>query len=265
MTGNNLLQITPSSLTYLPPYTLYTSQTLKIQNLTDQSVAFKIRTTAPKRYSVKPIFAVLSPQETKDVLVQLNALKDAPTESTKDCFQIQAAIFPNPPEGSDQTTELKNFWANVDPKQIAKYKVRTSFSPSSDSTDTPAIQESETGHLRSSLELDMKDFFSNSVSDLRTLTQNIPQSPSPSSSSSSSSQPPLHTPFQQFDEIQKLVDQIQKIRAERDGLKQELERLGPLRSPSPSQNKTSSVLSPLSIGLCLLALLIPFLLSFLGI
>ncbi|KAK4532348.1 hypothetical protein CCYA_CCYA11G3205 [Cyanidiococcus yangmingshanensis] len=49
--------------------------TLKLQNKSNDQVGFKVKTTRPRRYCVKPNAAVLAPGETMDLQVQLQPLK----------------------------------------------------------------------------------------------------------------------------------------------------------------------------------------------
>jgi vesicle-associated membrane protein-associated protein A len=49
----------PSELRFKGPFEDYVSVSLTIRNPTDKRIAFKIKTTAPKRYCVKPNSGVL--------------------------------------------------------------------------------------------------------------------------------------------------------------------------------------------------------------
>jgi vesicle-associated membrane protein-associated protein A len=51
----------PNELRFKGPFEDYVSVSLTIRNPTDKRMAFKIKTTAPKRYCVKPNSGVLDP------------------------------------------------------------------------------------------------------------------------------------------------------------------------------------------------------------
>lgn len=48
-------------LNYLGPFTVPTTSLLKLANPSDKRVCFKIKTTAPKRYCVRPNAGILEP------------------------------------------------------------------------------------------------------------------------------------------------------------------------------------------------------------
>ncbi len=62
------LQLDPSSeLRFKGPFDDYVTVSLSIRNPTFKKIAFKIKTTAPKRYCVKPNSGVLDSQQTMKV------------------------------------------------------------------------------------------------------------------------------------------------------------------------------------------------------
>ena len=59
-----VLQIEPQhELTFVGPFTTAVSAVMSLKNPTDQKVCFKIKTTAPKRYCVKPNSGVIDPKQ----------------------------------------------------------------------------------------------------------------------------------------------------------------------------------------------------------
>lgn len=53
------------------PYTQTVTERFKITNPTDRKIAFKVKTTAPKRYCVRPNNGVVNPGQTVSVTVML--------------------------------------------------------------------------------------------------------------------------------------------------------------------------------------------------
>ena len=46
-----------------PPFTIVSSAVMSLRNPSDRKVCFKIKTTAPKRYCVKPNSGVIDPKQ----------------------------------------------------------------------------------------------------------------------------------------------------------------------------------------------------------
>ncbi|MCD9561179.1 hypothetical protein HAX54_020157 [Datura stramonium] len=66
-----------------------------IANITDQHVAFKVKTTSPKKYCVRPNIGVIKPKSTYDFTVTMQAQRTAPSDmQCKDKFLIQCAVVP---------------------------------------------------------------------------------------------------------------------------------------------------------------------------
>lgn len=62
------LQLDPSNeLRFKGPFDDYVTVSLTIKNPTPKKIAFKIKTTAPKRYCVKPNSGVLDPSQSMKV------------------------------------------------------------------------------------------------------------------------------------------------------------------------------------------------------
>jgi len=118
--------------------------------LTKEYVAFKLKTTAPKRYSVRPALDIIPPGETKDVQVSLSVVKDPTINSkTQDTFQVQTYIVEN------QSVDLKNLWSDVDPADIFRHKIKSSFVPAAQNQSEvealEAIQPYENGKAQEEL------------------------------------------------------------------------------------------------------------------
>lgn len=57
----------PNELKFKGPFEDFVSVSLMIKNPTEKRIAFKIKTTAPKRYCVKPNSGVLDPSQSMKV------------------------------------------------------------------------------------------------------------------------------------------------------------------------------------------------------
>ena len=84
------LVLDPSNeLRFKGPFDDYVTVSLTIRNPTEKRVAFKIKTTAPKRYCVKPNSGVLDPEQTMKVNVLLQPFNYDPNEKNKHKFMVQ--------------------------------------------------------------------------------------------------------------------------------------------------------------------------------
>ena len=72
-----VLQIEPQhELTFVGPFTTAVSAVMSLKNPSDRKVCFKIKTTAPKRYCVKPNSGVIDAKQKVQVAGKLNRFYD---------------------------------------------------------------------------------------------------------------------------------------------------------------------------------------------
>ncbi|KAJ3692585.1 hypothetical protein LUZ60_011680 [Juncus effusus] len=141
MTSGNLLEIQPSQLEF--PFEVKKQSTCSMQltNKTDQYVAFKVKTTNPKQYCVRPNIGVVQPLSTCDVTVTMQAQKEAPTEmQCKDKFLIQSIVTQNGTTSKDVTADLFTKEAG---KVIDESKLRVIYVPTNH--PSPVHEEPDEG------------------------------------------------------------------------------------------------------------------------
>ncbi|CAL4967992.1 unnamed protein product [Urochloa decumbens] len=91
--AGELLGIDPIELRFPFELNKQISCTLQLTNKTDKQVAFKVKTTSPKKYCVRPNNGIVAPRSTSDVVVTMQAQRDAPPDmQCKDKFLVQSAI-----------------------------------------------------------------------------------------------------------------------------------------------------------------------------
>jgi len=117
-----LLKVSPGKAIEFPPV-LFVSQTahITLENVTSSSVGFKIKTTAPKNYLVRPSTGVVEPHASLKVQIILQPLKTEP-ESGVDRFSIQATAL----DGDAQSLE-KDQWKSVDKAKIQDHRLTVVF------------------------------------------------------------------------------------------------------------------------------------------
>lgn len=68
---------------------------MKLSNNVEKKVCFKVKTTAPKRYCVKPTTGIIGPKEAVTILVTLQPFDpNDPNEKGKHKFQVLSVLAP---------------------------------------------------------------------------------------------------------------------------------------------------------------------------
>ncbi|KII86753.1 hypothetical protein PLICRDRAFT_55663 [Plicaturopsis crispa FD-325 SS-3] len=125
------VSLSPSSaLGFNRPLTQLVKRSLTISNPHGQPVAFKVKTTAPKLYCVRPNSGRIEPGESIEVSVMLQAMKEEPPLSAKckDKFLIQSTIITSEKE----TLPLHDIWNTTDTNEETKVhqqKLRVVYLP----------------------------------------------------------------------------------------------------------------------------------------
>ncbi|CAG8551251.1 832_t:CDS:2 [Paraglomus occultum] len=118
-------------LTFHRPFTQHVKEILSVRNPNNLPVAFKVKTTAPKQYCVRPNSGRIDPGESVDVQVILQPMKEDPPPDFKcrDKFLVQSV--PITPEL--ETGSLQELWAAVEQNSrnsIKENKIRCVYLPS---------------------------------------------------------------------------------------------------------------------------------------
>ncbi|XP_048350164.1 motile sperm domain-containing protein 2 [Sphaerodactylus townsendi] len=90
-----------------------------LTNVTKNTVAFKVRTTAPDKYRVKPSNSSCEPGTSLDIIVSLHG---GCTASLQDRFLIMAAEMDQCP--GTGTQELAQFWKEVPRNKVMEHRLR---------------------------------------------------------------------------------------------------------------------------------------------
>ncbi|KAL3508039.1 hypothetical protein ACH5RR_033421 [Cinchona calisaya] len=90
-----LLDVQPHELKFIFEVKKQSSCAVHLGNLSDQYVVFKVKTTSPKKYCVRPNIGVIKPKSTYDFTVTMQAQKLAPSDmQCKDKFLVQSTVAP---------------------------------------------------------------------------------------------------------------------------------------------------------------------------
>ncbi|KAK9137010.1 hypothetical protein Sjap_007604 [Stephania japonica] len=123
--GTELLGIQPSELKFTFELKKQSSCSVQLVNNSDQCVAFKVKTTSPKRYCVRPNTGIIQPNSSCDFTVTMQAQRLAPPDmQCKDKFLIQSTIVPLGTIAEDITSAM---FAKDSGRYIEESKLKVIF------------------------------------------------------------------------------------------------------------------------------------------
>ncbi|XP_010531829.1 PREDICTED: vesicle-associated protein 2-2 isoform X2 [Tarenaya hassleriana] len=104
---------------------------VQLTNAIHHYVAFKIKTTSPKKYCVRPNVGIVAPNSSYEFTVIMQAFKEAPLDMVcKDKFLIQSTIVPAGTTDEDITASM---FAKEEGKHVEENKLRVTLVSASDS------------------------------------------------------------------------------------------------------------------------------------
>ncbi|XP_028438150.1 vesicle-associated membrane protein-associated protein B isoform X2 [Perca flavescens] len=108
-------------LKFRGPFTDVVTATLKLTNPTDRNVCFKVKTTAPRRYCVRPNSGVIDAGNSVNVSVMLQPFDYDPNEKSKHKFMVQSMLAPY------EMTDMEGVWKEAKPDELMDSKLRCAF------------------------------------------------------------------------------------------------------------------------------------------
>ncbi|XP_011549668.2 vesicle-associated membrane protein-associated protein A isoform X2 [Plutella xylostella] len=125
---------------------------MRLTNPTADTVLFKIKTTAPKKYCVRPNSGMLDPHSKVDIAITPQVVFVDSNEKYKHKFMVQSVIAP---EGK---TNIDQVWKEISPDQLMDYKLKCVFeTPGSTNThDAGDAAQNDATKKRVAAETDAK-------------------------------------------------------------------------------------------------------------
>ncbi|XP_058443732.1 vesicle-associated membrane protein/synaptobrevin-binding protein [Malaya genurostris] len=131
---SQLLVIEPATeLKFVGPFCTAVSSYMRLTNPTDHNILFKIKTTAPKKYCVRPNCGLLEPKNTIEITIILQPFIFDAAEKNKHKFMVQSMIMP---EGDVSPEQL---WKDVNPDDLMDSKLRCVFELPVDNNQTSSV------------------------------------------------------------------------------------------------------------------------------
>ncbi|KAH9683247.1 Vesicle-associated protein 2-2 [Citrus sinensis] len=120
--AEELLDIQPLELKFTFEVKKQSTCVIQLGNKSDQCVAFKVKTTSPKKYCVRPNVSIIKPKAISDFTVTMQAQRVAPPDlQCKDKFLIQGIVVPFGTSDEDITSDM---FAKDSGKYVEEKKLR---------------------------------------------------------------------------------------------------------------------------------------------
>lgn len=143
----SLVDISPDVLEYKSPLTRQSTEYVTVKNNSEQPVAFKVKTTAPKFYCVRPNASVVEPGETVDVQVIFLGLPESPQPDYKCRDKFLVITLPSPYDlGSKSVSEA---WADLEAEfkqQAISKKIKVKYLINDEAEKNPDSVPEQTKH-----------------------------------------------------------------------------------------------------------------------
>lgn len=132
------VELDPPELGFKRPFQHEVSQTLRLRNPHSDPVAFKVKTTAPKQYCVRPNSGRIEPGDDVEVQILLQAMKEDPPPDAKcrDKFLVQSVLV----TADKEFANVASLWSNIEQTSkasIQEKKIRVVFLPADNAAATP--------------------------------------------------------------------------------------------------------------------------------
>ncbi|KAK1438232.1 hypothetical protein QVD17_04038 [Tagetes erecta] len=120
--GAKLLEIDATAIKFICEVKKQSTSSVHLSNISDEYVAFKVKTTSPKRFCVRPNSGIISPKSACDFTVTMQGMRSPPSEvECKDKFLIQSTVVN--PETKDEEVTL-NLFSKSSGKYVEEKKLR---------------------------------------------------------------------------------------------------------------------------------------------
>lgn len=140
--GNQLISVHPDELKFLFELEKQSFCDLKVVNHTEHHVAFKVKTTSPKKYFVRPNTGIIQPWDSYVIRVTLQAQREYPPDmQCKDKFLLLSTTVP---PNTDVDDLPQDTFTKESGRVLEECKLRVVYI-------TPAQGNSEDEAMRSSM------------------------------------------------------------------------------------------------------------------
>ncbi|XP_029310007.1 vesicle-associated membrane protein-associated protein A [Cottoperca gobio] len=138
----------PADLKFKGPFTDVVTTNLKLKNPSDRKVCFKVKTTAPRRYCVRPNSGVIDPGATVIISVMLQPFDYDPNEKSKHKFMVQTIFAPS------TVSDMDSLWKDAKPDDLMDSKLRCVFELPSENDKVNDVEATKAAPVMNSAKSD---------------------------------------------------------------------------------------------------------------
>ncbi|KAL1977946.1 hypothetical protein VTN31DRAFT_805 [Thermomyces dupontii] len=133
------VELQPTELGFRRPFNVEVSESMFLRNLNNEPVAFKVKTTAPKHYCVRPNSGRIEPGKSVEVQVLLQAMKEDPPldAKCKDKFLVQSVAI----TGDYEYSNIASIFEKVPKSAVQERKIRVNYLPPLGATNGTVEEE----------------------------------------------------------------------------------------------------------------------------
>ncbi|XP_047438669.1 vesicle-associated membrane protein-associated protein B/C [Mugil cephalus] len=128
-------------LKFRGPFSDVVTTNLKLSNPTDRNVCFKVKTTAPRRYCVRPNSGIIDAGTSINVSVMLQPFDYDPNEKSKHKFMVQSMLAP------PDMTDMEGVWKEAKPEELMDSKLRCVFEMPAENEKTHDMESNKMSSL----------------------------------------------------------------------------------------------------------------------
>eukprot|EP00270_Netrium_digitus_P010620 TRINITY_DN329_c0_g1_i2.p1 TRINITY_DN329_c0_g1~~TRINITY_DN329_c0_g1_i2.p1 ORF type:complete len:254 (+),score=59.63 TRINITY_DN329_c0_g1_i2:280-1041(+) len=141
----DILSVQPGELKFSFELRKQASASMRLVNLTSDYVAFKVKTTSPKKYCVRPNTGIVPPQSSAEVTVTMQGQKEAPSDmQSKDKFLIQSVVVSSVGNAAVPKSVTQDMFVKESGREIHETKLRVVY-VSPPEPPSPIAEEPEEG------------------------------------------------------------------------------------------------------------------------
>ncbi|XP_029380125.1 VAMP (vesicle-associated membrane protein)-associated protein A, like [Echeneis naucrates] len=138
----------PSDLRFKGPFTDVVTTNLKLKNPSDRKVCFKVKTTAPRRYCVRPNSGVIDAGASVNISVMLQPFDYDPNEKSKHKFMVQTIFAPS------NVSDMDALWKDAKPDDLMDSKLRCVFELPSENDKVNDVETTKVAPVMNSAKAD---------------------------------------------------------------------------------------------------------------
>jgi len=149
---DQVIILEPSAeLRFRGPFTEVVTACLTLTNPTEKKICFKVKTTAPKRYCVRPNSGVVDPKASVEVAVMLQPFEYDPAEKNKHKFMVQTMYAPDGPYDAD------TLWKDAKSEALMDSKLKCVFElPAAEQVVVAATAKEDASSNENKLEVELQ-------------------------------------------------------------------------------------------------------------